>query len=171
MFPPCSRNATPASGARTINQRRFWRELFSARGRSGRGRFWAVIGYSWLALIALGALIALATPVLGEVIVTVIALPIMIAVLVVGVLNSVKRLHDLGRSGWWLLLVMVIGAVVSLPAEVGRLGGDPELAAAGALLQLLFTLAYLGLLGALPSQKRSNRFGDPPAGTPEPQPA
>lgn len=156
---------------RMINHRQFWRELFSARGRSGRGRFWAVIGGYWLALIAVGALVAIASPVLGEVIVMVIALPVIIAVMVVGILNSVKRLHDLGRSGWWLLLIMAIYLVISLPAEVGRAKGDPDLLAAGALIQLLFTLFYLGLLGGLPSQKRSNRFGDPAAGTPEPQPA
>lgn len=154
-----------------INQKRFWRELFSARGRSGRGRFWAVIGGSWLGLIAVGALVALASPVLGEVIVTVIVAPVVIAIMIVGILNSVKRLHDLGRSGWWLLLIMAIYVVISLPGEAGRAEGDPDLIALGAFIQLLFALAYLGLLGSLPSQKRSNRFGDPPAGAPEPQPA
>jgi uncharacterized membrane protein YhaH (DUF805 family) len=37
-----------------------------------------------------------------------------LAVLVPGIAVSVRRLHDIGRSGWWLLVVLVpiVGAIV-----------------------------------------------------------
>jgi uncharacterized membrane protein YhaH (DUF805 family) len=39
-----------------------------------------------------------------------------LAVLIPGIAVSVRRLHDTGRSGWWLLIVLVplIGALVLL---------------------------------------------------------
>jgi uncharacterized membrane protein YhaH (DUF805 family) len=39
-----------------------------------------------------------------------------LAVLIPGIAVSVRRLHDTGRSGWWLLIVLVplIGAIVLL---------------------------------------------------------
>jgi uncharacterized membrane protein YhaH (DUF805 family) len=40
----------------------------------------------------------------------------MLAVLIPGIAVSVRRLHDTGRSGWWLLidLVPLVGAIVLL---------------------------------------------------------
>jgi uncharacterized membrane protein YhaH (DUF805 family) len=37
-----------------------------------------------------------------------------LAVLIPGIAVSVRRLHDIGRSGWWLLIVLVplVGAIV-----------------------------------------------------------
>jgi len=39
-----------------------------------------------------------------------------LAVLILGIAVSVRRLHDTGRTGWWLLIVLVplIGALVLL---------------------------------------------------------
>ena len=39
-----------------------------------------------------------------------------LAILIPGIAVGVRRLHDIGRSGWWLLisLVPIIGAVVLL---------------------------------------------------------
>jgi uncharacterized membrane protein YhaH (DUF805 family) len=39
-----------------------------------------------------------------------------LAVLIPGIAVSVRRLHDTGRSGWWLLIVLVplVGAIVLL---------------------------------------------------------
>jgi len=62
-----------------------------------------------------------------------------LAVLIPGIAVSVRRLHDTGRSGWWLLLVLipVIGAIVVLifmvldskPGE-NEYGPNPKEAAA-----------------------------------------
>jgi len=62
-----------------------------------------------------------------------------LAVLIPGIAVSVRRLHDTGRSGWWLLLILVpvIGAIVVLifmvldskPGE-NEYGPNPKAAAA-----------------------------------------
>lgn len=62
-----------------------------------------------------------------------------LAVLIPGIAVSVRRLHDTGRSGWWLLvgLVPIIGAIVLLVFTVqdsnpgqNRYGANPKEAAA-----------------------------------------
>lgn len=56
---------------------------------------------------------------------------------------TVRRLHDTGKSGWWLLLWLI--------------------PAAGQLVLLIFML--------LSSEPATNRFGPPPLETDEPSPA
>jgi uncharacterized membrane protein YhaH (DUF805 family) len=62
-----------------------------------------------------------------------------LAVLIPGVAVSVRRLHDTGRSGWWLLigLIPLIGVIVLLvfmvqegKSEGNDFGENPKLAAA-----------------------------------------
>jgi uncharacterized membrane protein YhaH (DUF805 family) len=77
-----------------------WKSLFfSAEGRIGRQAFW--IG--WLML--LGAhVVAGWIPVLGQV--------IGLAAIFAWVCLCTKRLHDMGRSGWWQVLPIVLGPVL-----------------------------------------------------------
>lgn len=61
-----------------------------------------------------------------------------LAVLIPSLAVTVRRLHDIGRSGWWLLigLVPIVGPIVLLIFAVqdgnpgdNRYGGDPKQAA------------------------------------------
>lgn len=72
---------------------------------------------------------------------------------------SVRRLHDLGRSGWWMLLLAVPYALWLATASGSAINS-------GALL--IFAIAALGLLVVLvqPGDTSPNRYGDDPkAGT------
>jgi uncharacterized membrane protein YhaH (DUF805 family) len=66
-----------------------------------------------------------------------------------------SRLHDFGRSGWWQLALYGI----QLPAIilVGTVWGQPTsvMVAVGVLIQLIFT----AVLGVIPGDRGSNRFG------------
>jgi uncharacterized membrane protein YhaH (DUF805 family) len=69
----------------------------------------------------------------------------------------IRRLHDLGRTGWWAPLInVVIGIVGWLETGVTSPGGE------GGIGQGLFSLAALVILGALPGQGRSNVYGPQP---------
>ncbi len=105
---------------------------FSHRAR--RSEFWWFSLFLVLAQIILGlidaALLGVAPDGSGP-----LGLAFSLATLLPGLAVSVRRLHDIGRSGWWYLLILVplAGALVLLwwwtrPSEPGanRFGPPPD---------------------------------------------
>ncbi len=144
-----------------------WTKLFfSFDGRIRRQEFWIV----WLALLGVGVLLGwfpLVWPV----------------ILYCGVCIRAKRLHDIGRSGWWQLIPWAgytLATVFSLYYGLGALltglnfSELKESLAVGGLvfggLTVVFIwfaacLAHLGFLlwvGITPGDPDENRFGEPP---------
>lgn len=106
---------------------------FTTDGRIGRLRYLAWSMVMMLACIPLFGVAAgffLVSEILGGLLIAVVG----IAVLVVGVMIGVQRLHDIGWTGWLLLLTLVpvIGGVFSL------------------------------LMFVIPGSTAANRFGPPP---------
>lgn len=86
-----------------------------------------------------------------------IGLPLVVAAIVVGLCNAVRRLHDLGKTGWWVLGIGLLTVVIQAPAAVA---GE-----AGVIFSLLAALISLGWtlwLGLAKGQAGENRFGPPP---------
>jgi uncharacterized membrane protein YhaH (DUF805 family) len=102
-------------------------------GRASRAEYWQFAMVNFIVSSALSALsAALKTPLPSLIYV--------VAVLVPGLAVAVRRLHDTGRSGWWLLLgiVPIIGTIVvfvwlCLDSEDGRnrYGTNPKATASG----------------------------------------
>lgn len=105
-------------------------------GRAQRPEFWWFTLFTILVGIGLGVLDALVFG-FGEEGGRPLSLLASLALLLPGLAVSVRRLHDVGRSGWWLLihLVPLIGALVLLwwhtrPSEPGpNAHGPPPLPA------------------------------------------
>jgi len=132
-----------------------WRTLFSPQGRTGRLRYWLVLALVWSVLLASAFLTGFA----GEASLIFLA-PVLIALIPITLFNAVKRMHDLGRTGWWII---VIGLLLTPLQLIGA--GEPAgsgAAAVGSLLRLIASLVYATTLGVLPGQRGANRFGDPP---------
>lgn len=77
---------------------------------------------------------------------------------------SVRRLHDTGRSGWWLLAYVVpyvLSTVLSIAAATSNSSG---LAVAGMILSLAGFVAAIVLLVfmVLPGTRGMNRYGADP---------
>lgn len=71
----------------------------------------------------------------------------------VTLLIQIRRLHDLGRSGWWAVVLLVAQIAVAIPLLfMGPLG---------LTLAVLASLAVLIVMGVLPGQPFENRFGPP----------
>jgi uncharacterized membrane protein YhaH (DUF805 family) len=112
------------------------------KGRTNRATYWLGlgIGFGVLALIR----IIMRDASINEVLLLILAIP---------------RLHDIGRSGWWVLasLGLTFGAaalcLAFIPAE------DIGLALGAVVLGLLALLAWLGVV---PGQADENRFGPRP---------
>lgn len=82
-------------------------------GRSRRSEYWFFVLFNVVASISLGIVDGVLGIGGG---VGLLSVVYSLAVLVPGLAVSVRRLHDTGRSGWWLLIAMVpvIGAIALL---------------------------------------------------------
>jgi uncharacterized membrane protein YhaH (DUF805 family) len=72
---------------------------------------------------------------------------------------GVPRLHDLGRSGWWM--VVPIGFEIVAVALGAVLGGINGILVAGGLV-LLVIAAMMIVIGIIPGNAGANAFGAPP---------
>lgn len=138
-----------------------WKGLFlSAEGRIGRQNFW--IGF---AILFGASFVVNLIPVLGQIIGLLLLWP--------QVCIHAKRLHDMGHSGWLMLIpfgvsVLAGGIAVATGGAAIFAGGYEAAGAAMGAALLAFGLAFLVGLGFLlwvgltPSQPGDNRFGPAP---------
>ncbi len=104
-------------------------------GRARRKEYWMFFLFNIIIFIALGVI----ESIVGTN--SVIALFYMLAILLPGLAVTVRRLHDTGKSAWWVLigLVPLIGPIVMLVFMVkegqaidNQYGPNPKAAAAAA---------------------------------------
>ena len=146
-----------------------WGKLFfSIDGRIPRSRFWAGWGIL-LAARLVGGLIPFVNFIVA------------IGAIWADVCLNAKRLHDMGRSGWWQLIPYLMGIAAGVAsfafimamfagvntAGAGKASPDFSTGMVAGLLGVagLSTLVWIGFLiwiGATPSEPRENRFGPPP---------
>ena len=76
------------------------------------------------------------------------------------ILLGVPRLHDIGRSGWWMTLLfgLEIGAIAIGLLAVGTADG---ILIAGGLVVFVILIAMM-ILGCIPGQRETNSYGAPP---------
>jgi uncharacterized membrane protein YhaH (DUF805 family) len=129
----------------TLNPLVLWRRCFDWNGRFSRSEFaMAYFGYNVLfaALIGLGAaLIAVALggrkSEVGEIVLGVFAIVWFLLAVVISLGSTVRRLHDLGQSGWLAVISLVpclnFVFLVYLLAAPGREGAAPSASASGAV--------------------------------------
>jgi uncharacterized membrane protein YhaH (DUF805 family) len=136
-----------------------WKAWFSFRGRAGRREYWRVL----VALFAFGLLLQVAAAALPAILV--VAFPISLACNVAQWAVIARRLHDLGRSGWWQVPATALGLMVLLRAfslglvDVQKPQPLPAELGAALLLMLAFFLA----IGLVRGDRGPNRWGPPPA--------
>jgi uncharacterized membrane protein YhaH (DUF805 family) len=94
--------------------------LFSFSGRLNRARFWLIGIASEIVLIVVVGILTVvgggsmdmaadgSMPTIGGGIVGgIVAFVVMVAVAWIGLAVGVKRFHDRGKTGWWVLIVLV----------------------------------------------------------------
>jgi uncharacterized membrane protein YhaH (DUF805 family) len=97
---------SPAQAVETVLRR-----YADFSGRAGRAEYW----WWWAALVATFIAIGILTSFVGAAGYVVAAL-VTLATFIPNLAVTVRRLHDTGRSGWWVLVVLVpaIGALILL---------------------------------------------------------
>jgi uncharacterized membrane protein YhaH (DUF805 family) len=104
-------------------------------GRAARKEYWMFALWNVIISVLLGIVVGIIDAVINSQALVAISYLYALAVLVPCIAVSVRRLHDINRSGWWFLIVLVpvIGAIVLLVFSVmdsqpgdNRYGSNPK---------------------------------------------
>ncbi|MFZ1415145.1 MAG: DUF805 domain-containing protein [Defluviicoccus sp.] len=133
-----------------------WKFIFlSFQGRLNRKPYWlgtlAIIG---VIVVAVLGLVFLAGGAGGYAAIAILYLVLLWPTLAIGV----KRLHDRGKSAWWLVVFYVVPTVLNVLAESGD-GGDGIGAMIFGLAGLAISIWALVELGFLRGTVGANRYG------------
>jgi uncharacterized membrane protein YhaH (DUF805 family) len=137
------------------NSAEFWSHLFTAQGRNDRTHFWMVVVVCWAAEALAGVITRQAG---GNSALELLSLILIFGSMTVGTLNMIKRLHDMSRSGYWLLAALALFVPLAAMGEPAWSSDRTALIAVAAYG--LAALAVLLLLGLLPGQQDPNRFDE-----------
>ena len=148
VCPHCGRNLHPGTDNLWQNAVYAFKQMFDFRGRATRREFWSFILYSYLVqygLAFVAILLGMTVVDVGHLDTAWFALVVLPGLVLIPpkLAVTVRRLHDRGHSGWWLLLVLVMSFAALrvceiLKDEAGQWYHD-AIIAAGAI-------AYLALI-------------------------
>ena len=128
----------------------------SFQGRANRQAYW-LTALSLLGGMLLASFLVYAVPVAG----IAMAGLVYLLCLAAGLSVAVRRLHDRGKSGWWLLpmyLPLILFSALGALVEVSQ--GEPNVVFS--TLTLPFSIWILVELGCLRGTVGPNRFGPDP---------
>ena len=142
----------------------FWKRYFDFKGRTSRGNYW------W-AILAQFILTFLVGFIAGMVDVDALETLWSLGVFIPGVAMCVRRLHDLDRSGWWIILMYVpfILTIASATMTTASLLLNSDSTTAGGfglttiilgLLTLIIAIYFIVLFVRKGTQG-ANRYGMP----------
>lgn len=101
-------------------------EFFSFEGRLGRQQYWLRSLVIWAANLAIMVPVAIAQNA-GTglaIVLSIVAIAVYLVVFWASLATTAKRLHDRGRSGWFMLIALIPLVGLWLIVEVGFLRGD-----------------------------------------------
>lgn len=86
----------------------FWKNYVNFSGRTRRAGFW----YPWLCLVIINIVLGIIDGILFQA--SILSGIFSLAVLIPGISLSTRRLHDIGKSGWWYLIAFIplIGGIL-----------------------------------------------------------
>ncbi|MGN8853213.1 DUF805 domain-containing protein [Anaerobiospirillum succiniciproducens] len=131
---------------------------FNWQDRACRSEFW----WFYLATVAIGIIASLfnTIPLIGQVI----SLVINIAIWWLSIVASIRRLHDIDKSGFWILLPSGASIVGITMLAIGLFGGSDLLFALGIIVGLGGT-GYMIFLLVQPGTPGPNKYGPNPLAT------
>lgn len=99
--------AVPAMNELVANYTSVLRRLTDSNGRARRREYWLFFLGNMILAIVLGVVIGVLSMVLGATLGSLLGRLLSLAIGLAGLAVGVRRLHDTGRSGWWILVGFV----------------------------------------------------------------
>lgn len=101
---------------------KMWKNYFNFQDRTTRKDYWMSVLINFLIALVLGFFSGLFTnfPIIGKLnIMDLISYIYFILILIPGLAQSVRRMHDVNKSGWYLLmsLIPIVGWIIVLVQE------------------------------------------------------
>ncbi len=124
--------------------------LLTPRGRIGRGPFW--IGFAIVMVVSL--VLNMIPGVVGHLLGIILLWP--------QVCIHAKRLHDMGRTAWWMLapvLVLLVCGVATYALAFSETGGGVSAGVAPLAIAAVCGIGFLLWVGLTPGSSQTNRFG------------
>jgi uncharacterized membrane protein YhaH (DUF805 family) len=140
------------------------RQLVDPRGRCNRQGFLALA----ITLLALQTLIGLGLALFGVAMNSPLAIALNAPLFWVGGMAVLKRLHDMGRTGWWVLAGLIAWVVGAISVSVLATLAFGPLAHGSGAFWVLFAMITVPAFGALlyvhaaPGEMQANRYGAVP---------
>jgi uncharacterized membrane protein YhaH (DUF805 family) len=133
-----------------------WRQLlFGFSGRINRAKFW--LGQLVLTVVDLLNYALTLIPPIATLAVIFLGIPMIVGVVAI----SVKRLHDLGRTGYWLLAFALANGATS---TIEIMAPGREIVLAALVTNLIVVFLFIGWLGGVRGTIGANQYGPDPVG-------
>lgn len=103
-------------------------------GRATRSEYWYFVLFQFLIGIAVSIVVSILGSIIGEV-AGLLSLVYSLALLIPGLAVGIRRLHDTGKSGWWLLIglvpfvgfiILIVFMVQDSEADRNQYGPNPK---------------------------------------------
>jgi uncharacterized membrane protein YhaH (DUF805 family) len=135
-------------------------------GRACRKEFWLFVLFNWIISLVLGLIDGVAGLVDAQSKYGILRSLYILAVLLPGVAVTVRRLHDTGRSGWWLAIfigtpVIAVYSLMIISHLSSGLESMPRLIGAVGFVICIMFLRFM----AQDSQNGQNQYGPNPKET------
>lgn len=117
-----------------------WKNAFNFDGRARRREYWLFVLINFIVSLVLGFI-----PIVGGI--------YALCVLIPGIAVAIRRLHDINRSGWWMLSP-IVGAPFMFT-------GNLETLAVGGIIVGIISLVLV-IFACLDGTVGTNRFGEDP---------
>ncbi len=131
------------------------------KGRASRSEYW------WFVLLNVTLkFVVVGVSIFSEEVGTILSYGVSLALFLPGLGLSVRRLHDIGKSGWWLLPLLVfalfVGSIASAYSLSSHLSEMVLIVAMVGILLLLACLVLLIVWFCRDSDRGDNKYGPEP---------
>lgn len=111
-----------------------WKKALVFKGRARRKEYWLFFLFTLLVSMLLGLIMGMAESLIGEqeVLNKLLKNAFIIASMIAGFSAGVRRMHDIGKSGWWIIVpvVSLVFACLDSQPHENEYGANPKAAPA-----------------------------------------